>query len=163
MFLFLRYNGKAAGPVVKAKGMLMDLTSLCREWELLWGFLLPLQACEGFGKLKEWKAILIDNKVMVAECVCAPTGACSCFWFWFTVCRENNSQQEKLIEENLEKLRLQRRDLILNVIQSAADLTNAISWLPKGFLWSQKLHPSANGLFGMLATLIMLYRNWPSS
>ncbi|KAK7484619.1 hypothetical protein BaRGS_00024145 [Batillaria attramentaria] len=86
--------------------------------------------------------------------------ACSLFT---EIIKEIDSQQNQQIDEKMTKLALERRDLILLIIQSAADLTNAISWLPKGFLWSQKLHPSANGICGLVSTLVMLYRNWPSS
>lgn len=76
--------------------------------------------------------------------------------------RESNSQQIQQIEESIAKLAFEQRDTVLLLIQSAADLANAVSWLPKGFLWSQKLHPSANGVFGLVSTSLMLYRNWPS-
>nr|KAG5697795.1 hypothetical protein BaRGS_016057 [Batillaria attramentaria] len=69
--------------------------------------------------------------------------------------REIDSQQNQQIDEKMTKLALERRDLILLIIQSAADLTNAISWLPKGFLWSQKLHPSANGICGLCHDYVM--------
>ena len=78
------------------------------------------------------------------------------------ISRELHSQQIQEIEDSLQQLAAERRDLTLTIIQSAADLTNAVSWLPKGFLWSQRLSPSVNGICGIIASVIMLYRNWPS-
>ncbi|KAL8577953.1 hypothetical protein ACOMHN_011504 [Nucella lapillus] len=75
---------------------------------------------------------------------------------------EVNSQQTQEIEDKLKNLAAERYDFLLTIIHSATDLVNAVSWLPKGFLWSQRLTPSINGVLGTFATVIMLYRNWPS-
>lgn len=50
----------------------------------------------------------------------------------------------------------------LSLIQSASDFMNAINWLPPGFLWAGKWSRSWSGLFGIISTSIMLYKNWPS-
>uniref|UniRef100_A0A0B7BN94 Peroxisomal membrane protein 11C n=1 Tax=Arion vulgaris TaxID=1028688 RepID=A0A0B7BN94_9EUPU len=76
---------------------------------------------------------------------------------------DSESSQNVEIKENLKKLSADRRDLMLLLLQYCADFTNAVSWLPPGILWAQKLRPSTNGILGIVATLIMLYRNWPSS
>lgn len=71
------------------------------------------------------------------------------------------SSQNAEIKKTLKRLDFERRDLGLVMLQSFCDLTNAISWLPPGLLWAGSLSPRANGIFGMLASMIMLYRNWP--
>lgn len=54
------------------------------------------------------------------------------------------------------------RESYLILIQNMADFVNAISWLPPGLiLWSGKLSRFQNGIFGMISSLIMLYRAWP--
>ncbi|BFZ25201.1 hypothetical protein BsWGS_28240 [Bradybaena similaris] len=73
------------------------------------------------------------------------------------------SPQNIEIKENLKKLSAEQKDLLLLLVQYSADFTNAVSWLPPGVLWAQKLHPSTNGILGIIASLIMFYRNWPSS
>ncbi|CAL1527209.1 unnamed protein product [Lymnaea stagnalis] len=73
-----------------------------------------------------------------------------------------SSAQNAQIKESLKKLSAERKDLLLLLIQYGSDFTNAISWFPPGILWAQKLKPSYNGILGMIASFIMLYRNWPS-
>lgn len=54
------------------------------------------------------------------------------------------------------------RESYLILIQNMADFVNAVSWLPPGLiLWSGKLSRFQNGIFGMISSLIMLYRAWP--
>ncbi|XP_076439037.1 peroxisomal membrane protein 11C-like [Babylonia areolata] len=74
---------------------------------------------------------------------------------------EERSQQAMHIDSTLHKLCAQRHDLVLAIVQSAADLVNAVSWLPRGTLWAQRLSPAVNGVCGTLATAVMIYRNWP--
>ncbi|KAK7095788.1 peroxisomal membrane protein 11C-like [Littorina saxatilis] len=76
--------------------------------------------------------------------------------------RELNTEQSQRIEDNIRKLALERQDLLLAIVQSSADFINAVSWLPKGFLWAQKISPSVNGIIGCVASVIMLLRNWPT-
>uniref|UniRef100_T1ISQ4 Peroxisomal membrane protein 11C n=1 Tax=Strigamia maritima TaxID=126957 RepID=T1ISQ4_STRMM len=47
---------------------------------------------------------------------------------------------------------------ILTIIQNCFDLCNAIHWLPKGFLWSQQLQQWQVGLFGVMSSVIILYK-----
>ncbi|KAH9490467.1 Peroxisomal membrane protein 11C [Bulinus truncatus] len=76
---------------------------------------------------------------------------------------DHRSSQNDQIQENLKKLATDRRDLCLLLVQYSCDFTNAISWMPPGVLWAQKLRPSVNGILGMIASSIILYRNWPTS
>ncbi|XP_067653592.1 peroxisomal membrane protein 11C-like isoform X2 [Haliotis asinina] len=69
--------------------------------------------------------------------------------------------------EQREELRLQvhslQRDIFsqyLLLVQSMADLLNAINWLPKGFLWAGRFGAAKSGLFGLASSLIMLLRSW---
>ncbi|XP_005109680.1 peroxisomal membrane protein 11C [Aplysia californica] len=73
------------------------------------------------------------------------------------------SSQNAEIKDNLKKLASERRDVLLLLAHSCCDLVNAVSWMPPGILWSQKLSPATNGVFGLIATTIMLYRNWPTT
>ncbi|KAK6987343.1 Peroxisomal membrane protein 11C [Biomphalaria glabrata] len=73
------------------------------------------------------------------------------------------SPQNIQIQENLKKLTAEKMDCILLFLQYSCDFINAISWMPPGVLWAQKLKSSTNGILGMIASFIMLYRNWPSS
>ena len=77
---------------------------------------------------------------------------------------EGSSSQNAQIKEKLQTLSAERKDILLQMAQNSCDFINAISWAPfPGFLWAQKLSPRSNGFFGMVATVIMLYRNWPAS
>ncbi|GFR98126.1 peroxisomal membrane protein 11C [Elysia marginata] len=71
------------------------------------------------------------------------------------------SSQNAEIKKTLNRLNSERQDTGLLMLQSLCDLTNAISWMPPGLLWAGSLSPRANGIFGMIASGIMLYRNWP--
>ncbi|CAG5123106.1 unnamed protein product [Candidula unifasciata] len=75
---------------------------------------------------------------------------------------DSESPQNIEIRGNLKKLSAEQKDLLLLLVQYGADFTNAVSWLPPGILWAQKLRPSTNAVIGIVATLIMFYRNWPS-
>ncbi|KAK3776419.1 hypothetical protein RRG08_023771 [Elysia crispata] len=72
-----------------------------------------------------------------------------------------SSSQNAEIKKTLSRLSNERRDIGLLMLQTCCDLTNAVSWLPPGLLWAGSLSPRANAVFGMFATVIMLYRNWP--
>ena len=59
-------------------------------------------------------------------------------------------------------LHRQRFYATLSLLQSLSDLMNAINWMPEGFLWSGKLSNFWVGLFGMISSLIGLYKILPS-
>ncbi len=58
-------------------------------------------------------------------------------------------------------LRRQRFLGILTIVQSLADLMNAINWLPQGVLWSGRLSNMWVGFFGTVSSLIGLYKLLP--
>jgi hypothetical protein len=68
-----------------------------------------------------------------------------------------------VLRDELRSLRRREVDCYLLVLQTAADLTNAVSWLPPGILWAQKLSRSQCGALGIVASVIMLYRLWPAT
>ncbi|RUS78412.1 hypothetical protein EGW08_013826 [Elysia chlorotica] len=72
-----------------------------------------------------------------------------------------SSSQNAEIKKTLSRLSDERSDAGLTILHSCCDLINAISWLPPGLLWAGSLTPRANGIFGMIATVVMFYRNWP--
>lgn len=48
--------------------------------------------------------------------------------------------------------------LILPLVQCSSDIVLAVHYLPQGLLWSQKLPLPAVGLFGLISSLVGLYR-----
>ena len=73
----------------------------------------------------------------------------------FVFSRDEPSTESKALLVDLFESRL-------SLIQAASDFMNAINWFPPGFLWAGKWSRSWSGLFGIISTSIMLYKNWPS-
>ncbi len=48
--------------------------------------------------------------------------------------------------------------VMVDLVQLLCDLSLAIHWMPKGFLWGERLPPTWWGLFGTLSSLIGLYK-----
>ncbi|CAG2193007.1 PEX11C [Mytilus edulis] len=67
---------------------------------------------------------------------------------------ESTSTEAKALKDNLLEARL-------SLLSSSSDFLNAINWCPPGVLWAGKLSRSWSGVFGILSTSIMLYKNWP--
>ena len=51
-----------------------------------------------------------------------------------------------------------RLKLVADIVQGLCDLSIAIHWMPKGFLWGDKLPPAWWGLFGTVSSVIGLYK-----
>lgn len=47
---------------------------------------------------------------------------------------------------------------VLNIVSNLADLSNAIHWLPPGFLWAGQFPPWLVGLLGTISSLIGIYQ-----
>ncbi|NWV01960.1 PX11C protein, partial [Upupa epops] len=47
---------------------------------------------------------------------------------------------------------------VLSILMEAADLSNAIHWLPPGFLWAGRFPPWLVGLLGTISSLISIYQ-----
>ncbi|NXD82455.1 PX11C protein, partial [Halcyon senegalensis] len=47
---------------------------------------------------------------------------------------------------------------VLSILREAADLSNAIHWLPPGFLWAGRFPPWLVGLLGTISSLIGIYQ-----
>lgn len=54
------------------------------------------------------------------------------------------------------ELRRQARAELLSVVSSAADLSNAVHWMPPGFLWAGRFPEWAVGLMGTVSSIIGL-------
>ena len=52
----------------------------------------------------------------------------------------------------------QRWIAFVTIVQNSADLVNAVNRLPSGFLWAGRVTPFVNGLFGIIASVLGLYR-----
>jgi len=48
---------------------------------------------------------------------------------------------------------------VLTIVHNTSDLVNAIHWLPKGFLWAGKLTSFQIGLFGLISSVLSIYRS----
>ncbi|NWR46931.1 PX11C protein, partial [Regulus satrapa] len=60
--------------------------------------------------------------------------------------------------QSQQKLRAQVRAEVLSILMDTADLSNAIHWLPPGFLWAGKFPPWLVGLLGTISSLIGIYQ-----
>lgn len=47
---------------------------------------------------------------------------------------------------------------VLNIVSNLADLSNAVHWLPPGFLWAGRFPPWLVGLLGTISSLISIYQ-----
>ncbi|XP_013782976.1 peroxisomal membrane protein 11C-like [Limulus polyphemus] len=65
-------------------------------------------------------------------------------------------QCEKEIREAYHLIEHQQLFHTIALIKYIADLTNAINWLPRGFLWAGKLKTWEVGLLGMLSSVLSL-------
>ncbi|XP_041356548.1 peroxisomal membrane protein 11C-like [Gigantopelta aegis] len=72
------------------------------------------------------------------------------------------TEQNQEIANRLKKLKQEEVGLFLVLLHSTVDLLNAGNWLPKGVLWSGCFSPTKSGLFGMVSSVILLYKIWPS-
>ncbi|KAJ8278675.1 hypothetical protein COCON_G00057410 [Conger conger] len=61
------------------------------------------------------------------------------------------------------EVRLQLQAEVLNILSSMADLSNAIHWMPPGFLWAGRFPDWLVGLLGTTSSLIGLYQMTSSS
>ncbi|KAL3885369.1 hypothetical protein ACJMK2_025440 [Sinanodonta woodiana] len=71
------------------------------------------------------------------------------------------TEMGKDIKQQLRTLQKEHNECMLTMIQCLADLMNAINWLPKGFLWGDTFSRRTTGFFGIISTLIMLYKMCP--
>ncbi|NXW91779.1 PX11C protein, partial [Alopecoenas beccarii] len=56
------------------------------------------------------------------------------------------------------EMKAQVKDEVLSILASVADLSNAIHWLPPGFLWAGRFPPWLVGLLGTISSLIGIYQ-----
>ncbi|NWX27905.1 PX11C protein, partial [Notiomystis cincta] len=60
--------------------------------------------------------------------------------------------------QSQQKLRAQVKAEVLSILMDTADLSNAIHWLPAGFLWAGRFPPWLVGLLGTISSLIGIYQ-----
>ncbi|CAL9695094.1 unnamed protein product [Knipowitschia caucasica] len=68
------------------------------------------------------------------------------------LCRETSS----LCAEERSRLQSQLRSELLSVVSNAADLFNAVHWMPPGFLWAGRFPDWTVGLLGSISSVIGL-------
>ncbi|XP_009581790.1 PREDICTED: peroxisomal membrane protein 11C, partial [Fulmarus glacialis] len=56
------------------------------------------------------------------------------------------------------KMKAQVKAEVLSILMETADLSNAIHWLPPGFLWAGRFPPWLVGLLGTISSLIGIYQ-----
>ncbi|XP_019393911.1 PREDICTED: peroxisomal membrane protein 11C [Crocodylus porosus] len=61
-------------------------------------------------------------------------------------------------QERLKRMKAQMKSEVLSILSSMADLSNAIHWLPPGFLWAGQFPPWLVGLMGTISSLIGVYQ-----
>lgn len=74
---------------------------------------------------------------------------------WNDSCK--NKQPGESFKPCRKELRSQVQSEVLKIVSSLADLTNAIHWMPPGFLWAGKFPPWLVGLMGTVSSLIGIY------
>ena len=77
--------------------------------------------------------------------------------YLFLLSRES-SEASKPIKQQIKDLKRQEVDDYLAILENASDFVNAINWLPAGYLWSQSMSSSTSGFFGVISSLIKMYR-----
>ncbi|NXJ68386.1 PX11C protein, partial [Rostratula benghalensis] len=56
------------------------------------------------------------------------------------------------------EMKAQAKAEVLSILSHMADLSNAIHWLPPGFLWAGRFPPWLVGLLGTISSLIYIYQ-----
>ncbi|XP_029469980.1 peroxisomal membrane protein 11C isoform X2 [Rhinatrema bivittatum] len=83
-----------------------------------------------------------------------------------TLTRKLKEDKEKSFGESSQLKRKQIKTLVkseaLTVMSNLADLSNAIHWMPPGFLWAGQFPPWLVGLMGTISSLIGIYRTTAS-
>ncbi|XP_062366096.1 peroxisomal membrane protein 11C isoform X2 [Cinclus cinclus] len=72
--------------------------------------------------------------------------------------RRKLSQHKGTSPQSQQKLRAQVKTEVLSILRDTADLSNAIHWLPPGFLWAGRFPPWLVGLLGTISSLIGIYQ-----
>lgn len=57
-------------------------------------------------------------------------------------------------------MKAQMKSEVLSILSSMADLSNAIHWLPPGFLWAGRFPPWLVGLMGTISSLVGVYQTY---
>uniref|UniRef100_A0A8C0VT90 Peroxisomal biosis factor 11 gamma n=1 Tax=Cyanistes caeruleus TaxID=156563 RepID=A0A8C0VT90_CYACU len=76
----------------------------------------------------------------------------------FQLRRKLSQQKCTSSPQSQQKLRAQVKAEVLSILMNTADLSNAIHWLPPGFLWAGRFPPWLVGLLGTISSLIGIYQ-----
>ncbi|CAM2109097.1 unnamed protein product [Caretta caretta] len=63
------------------------------------------------------------------------------------------------LEQSQKEMDTQVKSEVLSILSSMADLSNAVHWLPPGFLWAGQFPPWLVGLMGTISSLIGVYQH----
>ena len=74
------------------------------------------------------------------------------------LCFRESSEASKPIKQQIKLLKQQEMDDYLALLENTSDFINAINWLPAGYLWAETMSSSTSGFFGVISTLVKLYR-----
>ncbi|XP_039556321.1 peroxisomal membrane protein 11C isoform X6 [Passer montanus] len=76
----------------------------------------------------------------------------------FQLRRELSQHKCSTSPQRQQQLRAQVKAELLSILMDTADLSNAIHWLPPGFLWAGRFPPWLVGLLGTISSLIGIYQ-----
>lgn len=87
-------------------------------------------------------------------------GVLRSLWVLYVLQRKGKRKQETrdYSQVSLKELNIVETNEVLSVISNVADLSNAIHWMPPGFLWGGCFPPWLVGLMGTISSLIGLYK-----
>ncbi|XP_030395904.1 peroxisomal membrane protein 11C-like isoform X2 [Gopherus evgoodei] len=76
----------------------------------------------------------------------------------FQLRRKLRNRTGESLEQSQKEIDAQVKSEVLSILSSMADLSNAVHWLPPGFLWAGQFPPWLVGLMGTISSLIGVYQ-----
>ncbi|NXI62731.1 PX11C protein, partial [Anseranas semipalmata] len=76
----------------------------------------------------------------------------------FQLRRKLRQQKCTSSPQSQKKMKAQVKAEVLSIVSNMADLSNAVHWLPPGFLWAGQFPPWLVGLLGTISSLIGIYQ-----
>lgn len=68
------------------------------------------------------------------------------------------SPHSEYLQQSQKEMDAQVKSEVLSILSSMADLSNAVHWLPPGFLWAGQFPSWLVGLMGTISSLIGVYQ-----
>ncbi|KAF3835264.1 hypothetical protein F7725_027822 [Dissostichus mawsoni] len=114
---------------------------------VLWGSSLLL------GILRSLRVLMLLKKTL-NRCESDEGGTSS----WMLAVRKKKKCPDEpvIVSCSPSQLRRQMRGEILTILSSTVDLSNAVHWMPPGFLWAGRFPPWLVGLMGTISSLVGL-------